>query len=201
MSKRNELGALSKKLPPSAEIARIIEELRDGSDIAAAITGAAIVEARLEMVLRAKFRTKRPDLVSAIFENRGPLSDFNSKILIAEAFGYITAPMAEELQIIRAVRNAFAHAKQSLSFSHAAVEKKARSSVMLTAMEKKLSPVPGYDRGLPSTLGAYLLIVKIMLIIFDTLETPDKLADEAIHDALAEAPTIVTEHEAEVGEH
>lgn len=54
MSKKNELAALSKFTPSSAEVDAIINDLRESADIAAAITGVAIVEARLEQLLRAK---------------------------------------------------------------------------------------------------------------------------------------------------
>lgn len=118
-----------------------------------------------------------------MFENRGPLADFNSKILVAEAFGVITGPMAAELQMVRAVRNAFAHAKHNFTFNHSAVEKKTRSSSMLTAFDN-MSPVPGFDRGLPNTKGAYLLVIRILLIMFGALEesaaTPQEVLDEAL---------------------
>ena len=40
---------------------------------------------------------------------------------------------------------------------------------MLTAMDK-VPPVSGFDRGLPSTKGAYLLVIRILLIMFYALE-------------------------------
>lgn len=193
MSKRNDLAALSKKLPTSAEIEAILDELRESSDIAAAVTGAAIVEARLEAVIRSRFRSARADLPARIFENRGPLSDFNSKILVAEAFGYITGPMAQELQSVRAVRNAFAHAKHSLTFAHDVVERKVRTSPMLSAMEEQLPPVGGYPKALPSTKGAYVLVIRLMLIIFDTLEKHPSisLANDVLQSELEKGISLV----------
>lgn len=197
MSKRNDLVALSKKLPTSSEIQTILDDLLKSSDIAAAITGAAIVEARLESVLRSRFRSKRADLPQSVFENRGPLSDFNSKILVAEAFGHVTGPMAKELQSIRAVRNAFAHAKHPISFNHEVVERKVRESPMLTTFEAKIPPVTGHAKALPSTKGAYVLVIRILLILFDMIEqsaAPGQ-ADDVIRAALEEAPRMVAEEE------
>ena len=51
-----------------------------------------------------------------LFENRGPLSDFNSKILVGQAFAVITDRMAEDLQRIRKIRNCFAHARTEVHF-------------------------------------------------------------------------------------
>lgn len=183
LAKKNELAALSKVMPSSAEIEKILDELRMSADIAAAITGAAIIEARLEQLIRTKLRSKRGDLGQQLFENRGPLSDFNSKILVAEAFGVVNTPIAGELQMVRAVRNTFAHAKHTFTFDHAAVEKKTRSSPMLAAIDA-LPPVPGYDRGLPNTKGAYLLVIRILLILFDGFENSSASPNEVIAEAL-----------------
>lgn len=185
LAKRNELAALSKVMPSSDEIDKILDELRMSADIAAAITGAAIVEARLEQLIRVKLRSKRSDLSQQLFENRGPLSDFNSKILVAEAFGVVTTPIAGELQMVRAVRNTFAHAKHAFTFEQAAVEKKTRSSPMLAAIDG-LPPVPGYDRGLPSTKGAFLLVIRILLIMFDGFEKSSASPNEVIAEELGE---------------
>lgn len=116
-----------------------------------------------------KLRSKRRDLPRQLFENRGPLSDFNSTILVAEGFDVVTGPIAGELQMTRAARIAFAHAKHTFTFEQSAIEKKARGSSMLTAMDK-VPPVSGFDRGLPSTKGAYLLVIRILLIMFYALE-------------------------------
>lgn len=188
MSRKNELARLAKILPTSEEVEAIIDSLREDSDIAAAVTGAAIAEARLEQLLKAKFRTKDSALMLAIFENRGPLSDFNSKILVAEASGVITRPMAAELQIIRAVRNAFAHAKRPLSFALPVVEDKVRKSAMLTPIDQLPPPHPTLSRGLPSTKGAYILLVRLLLIVFDRLEKSPAPAGQAIEEALAGDP-------------
>lgn len=88
-----------------------------------------------------------------------------------------------ELQMVRAVRNAFAHAKHTFTFEHSAVEKKARGSAMLTAMDK-VTPVPGFDRGLPSTKGAFLLVIRILLIIFEAMEKSDAAPQEVLTEAL-----------------
>ena len=58
----------------------------------------------------------------------GPLSDFNSTILVAEGFDVVTGPIAGELQMTRAARIAFAHAKHTFTFEQSAIEKKARGS-------------------------------------------------------------------------
>ena len=136
-SNREALRKLSSKFPPPPEVERIIKKnLRADKDISAAIVGTALVEAALEKLLIAKFKNRNANLIGQLFKNRGPLTDFHSKILIASAFGIITPNQAEELHSLKAIRNAFAHTKVEISFEHELVEIETKSLVMLQAIKR-----------------------------------------------------------------
>jgi hypothetical protein len=118
LANREALRKLSRKIPARPEIEKILDELHDKEDLHIAIVGTAIAEAHLETLITKKLKTKNHQLIARLFLNRGPLSDFDSKITVAEAFGLITPPLAGELHMMKAVRNAFAHAKVPLTFDH-----------------------------------------------------------------------------------
>jgi hypothetical protein len=72
----------------------------------------------LEKVIAATFQHQDSQLETDIFTSRGPLSDLESKILIADAFRL--APRIEFyiplLHSIRRIRNAFAHSILDMDF-------------------------------------------------------------------------------------
>ncbi len=89
MSKRDPLKQLIKKFPAPEDLRKIIEGLAEESDRSAAIVAASILEGLLERVIIHRLKNKDTNLIGQLFSNRGPLSDFHSKILIASAFGII----------------------------------------------------------------------------------------------------------------
>jgi uncharacterized membrane protein len=179
VSNREALRKLGRKFPAPPEIERIMNDLLGEKDISVAIVASAIVEASLEKLITQKFKTKRSALIGQIFKNGGPLADFHSKILIANAFQIITSNLAEELHSIRTIRNTFAHAKVPISFDHELIAREISSLKMLTAIRKVETIKLEID-----IKAWFLLITKIILIMFDTLSTHPENADEAIRDAL-----------------
>jgi len=140
MSKRDPLRTLSKKLPPPPELAAALENIYDQPDRSAAIVGSAIIEALLENIIIKQLRCKDPGLIGQLFNNRGPLSDFHSKILVATAIGMITPQVGDELHRIKAIRNVFAHAKADVTFETpeiaAEIDEFMLYKVMIATMEK-----------------------------------------------------------------
>jgi DNA-binding MltR family transcriptional regulator len=182
VSNREALRKLSRKFPAPPEIERIMNDLRGEKDISVAIVASAITEASLEKLITQKFKTKRPALVGQIFHNRGPLADFHSKILIANAFQIITSNMAEELHSIKTIRNTFAHTKVPISFDHELIAREISSLKMLTAI-KNVEKETAQKLELENKAW-FLLITKIILVMFEELGEHVGTADEAIKDAL-----------------
>ena len=125
-------------------------------------------------------------MIGQIFLNRGPLSDFHSKILVANAFGIITNPAAEDMHSLKTIRNTFAHAKVPISFDHELVEREVNSLKMLSAMRSTGIAIKLELK--MDNKGWFLLITKIILIIFAGLEEHPGTADEALAHILTEEP-------------
>ncbi|MGH8770371.1 MAG: MltR family transcriptional regulator, partial [Burkholderiales bacterium] len=54
--------------------------------------------------------------VKPLFEGLGPLNSLSAKIRIAHAFGLLPPDICADVDVIRKIRNEFAHAHQPLSF-------------------------------------------------------------------------------------
>jgi hypothetical protein len=182
MSSRDALRRLSRKMPMPPEVKKIMDDLRGEKDMSVAIVASAIVDASLERLLIAKFKSKNKDLLGRLFHNVGPLSSLSGKILVAQAFGVITSPLAEEMHTIRSIRNAFAHAKIPISFGNDVV---AREVVRLKLIQEVSTVIDSRKLSVTGK-GAFLLAVQIILIILETVEGHGGTADEAIAEALAE---------------
>src|SRR3984893_16402708 len=137
MSKRDALRALSRKFPAPQEVKSILEGLRDEPDRVVAIVGSAIDESFLERAIISHLRHKAPELIGQLFNNRGPMADFHSKILIAQAFGVITTPRASEFHRIKAIGNVFAHASVNINFETNEISKEVDDFIMHKAMKER----------------------------------------------------------------
>ena len=92
--------------------------------------------------------------------------------------------MAEDLHSLRAIRNTFSHAKVPISFNHELNGREVASLKMLIAM-KAVEQEVEHQLGLDNKTW-FLLVTKIILIIFSGLEEHPGSAEEAMAEALAE---------------
>ncbi len=183
---KNALRELSRHLPTSPEIKKIIRTLIEKDDLHVAIIAVSIVEAHLEKLIVSRLHRADKDFINRLFENRGPLSDFNSKILISEAFGLLTRPLADELHVMRTIRNSFAHAKMPLSFELQQVESEVRKLKLLTTIGggKIPGPIAESLAARLSPKSIFLLVVSIMLMILDEIEKKKSSAEKVLLRAM-----------------
>lgn len=182
MSNRETLRKLSRVAPAGPEIEKIMDGLAEADDMSVAIIAGSLVEVELERLLASRFVVNDPNLNAQLFLNRGPLSDLHSKILVAHAFGFITGPMASELHSLKAIRNAFAHARVPITFENEAVAGEIASLRMITAMRTQ-NAQSGVDWE-PTNMGCYLLITRILLIMFGEIRIRRGLANDVVTDVL-----------------
>jgi hypothetical protein len=87
------------------------------SDRGCALMSAAFLEVELENELK-HLLVKNSKIIDKIFEFNGPLGNFSSKISMAFALGLINRNTLNELDLIRKIRNKFAHEHQPISFDN-----------------------------------------------------------------------------------
>ncbi len=95
------------------------EACKKESDRGLALVAAEFFDATLERLLRARFSPglkNQPKLIKPLFEGFGPLSTFSSKISVSYAIDLLQDWMASDLDLIRRIRNDFAHSLESKTF-------------------------------------------------------------------------------------
>jgi hypothetical protein len=85
------------------------------SDRGAAILSGSFVEHALGLYLRSKIQDIK--LADDLFSPLGPLSSFSQRIAIAYAFGFVSKLHHKDLELIRRIRNYFAHHPLDAIFS------------------------------------------------------------------------------------
>jgi len=99
----------------NAFVARFHEE----TDRAAAVLAGGYLDAFMEAALRSVLVAGAR--LDGLFEAQGPLRSFGSKIAFAAALGLVTDALARDMDLIRKVRNHFAHHIWDASFDSAPV--------------------------------------------------------------------------------
>ncbi len=104
--------------PGFADLPEIeLESYGNKSDRAAVILQASIVENILQGTIEKKTRPLSRDLRERLFEGNGPLSSFANKINVAYALGVFADVFRHDLDLIRELRNGFAHTRHPTTFS------------------------------------------------------------------------------------
>lgn len=96
----------------------ILGEAERGDDRTTAIVAAAHVEANLARALLNRFRTLTTDDENRIFDDRGILCDFASKIELGYLLNVYGHLVREDLNQLRHIRNRFAHDLEVRDFDH-----------------------------------------------------------------------------------
>jgi hypothetical protein len=88
------------------------------SPIATAILGAVLVEHELEASLRKRFKIPDDEDWKEMVDEGGFLSTFARKIMVGRALRLYDTDVRTNLDIVRAIRNGFAHSKRLIDFDH-----------------------------------------------------------------------------------
>lgn len=109
------LKRLSRSRPP--DTASILRSMEKESDAGAVLLCSGLVEDALyELLIKSTVALSKPDH-SALFDGIGPLATFSSRINVSYCFGLIGPHTRDNLNIVREIRNAFAHSKTTIGFS------------------------------------------------------------------------------------
>jgi len=121
----NSLSALSRANPKRDHRKEFIQEInQEKNDRGAAILVVTNVENALRSCLQ-NVLANQNDQHDSLFGINRPMSTFDSKIRMAYAFGIIGPEMRWNLDVIRSVRNAFAHSQIPITFETKEVAKAA----------------------------------------------------------------------------
>jgi len=94
----------------------LVCEARDESDRSAALILSSNLDNCLRNLLDGHFIPISPDHDDYLFKGHGPLSTFSSRIYISFSLGLINDSEFHDLNLIRKIRNKFAHDEERISF-------------------------------------------------------------------------------------
>lgn len=166
MATKDPLKKLIRRFPAPSELEELLGSLDQGDDRSIALVGASILEGILERFIERRLVSCDSVMAGQLFYNRGPLSDFHGKIIVAQACGYITGAMAKELLLVKSIRNAFAHAVVPISFDSEEVRRKMAESVMLNTIHG-VEGAPAIQT-LIKEARTFAMIVRILVIVLDS---------------------------------
>jgi hypothetical protein len=106
--------ALGQAIPEDARLRTTEEEFYGESDRAAGILLVSMVEDALDAALKKLFRSGAP--FSKLFSYEGPLGTFSAKIELGYALSLFGEKSRHDLDLLRRLRNGFAHYRAPLHF-------------------------------------------------------------------------------------
>ena len=140
----------------------------------AVLVGVARVDAALEHLLQAVM-TPAPSKGDGLFLPERPLGSIGAKVALASRLGLIDASVERALNVLRKLRNAFAHSAESASLgdpSHssrlAEVYADARANPLWKPLETVLASQPPSAHGpLEPALRDYILLITILVAFLE----------------------------------
>lgn len=109
--------------PVQEEIELVFKEINAASDRSAVILAGAMLDHFLFFRIKMRFKNQDAETTRRLTENAGPLSTSYAKNLIGYALGLYDKTLFNDFEIIRIVRNAFAHSPRMLHFEIQEIKK------------------------------------------------------------------------------
>lgn len=97
------------------QLGAFLNNFNQESDRGAALSAAAVLEDRLEEVIKTFLRDCKSSL-KLLDGFNAPIGTFSSKILLAHALGLIQDEEFQQIELLRKIRNKFAHTWEYLNF-------------------------------------------------------------------------------------
>jgi hypothetical protein len=98
-------------------ITEIRSTLDNETDRGCALMIASFIENELENLLRIRLGGSKKFKNENLFSLNGPLGTFSAKIHISYSLGFISKSVLEEINLIRKIRNKFAHKYELIDFN------------------------------------------------------------------------------------
>ena len=113
------------------KVSSLVADMEGESERGVALVAANYLDDQLATLLKA-FLIDEPSEVDDMFILRAPLGDFDSKIRMSYCLGLITQQEYHDIQIIRKIRNLFAHQTSSRSFENQNIKDRCHNFILLT---------------------------------------------------------------------
>lgn len=113
----------------------IFVDLKQETDRSCALLASAYLDGLLMSGIRERLRGRKKD-IDELFHGMGILNSFGARIRIAYAIGYIGDDERTDFDIIRAIRNKFAHIPSRISFDTQSIRDQCNNLILGKLLEK-----------------------------------------------------------------
>ncbi len=124
--KKPSLHDLTSAFATRKESERIFAEIEGANDRTAAILGATFVQSSLREALKSAIVNDDDDTIRHLMGRDGPLATFFSMIHLGYALNLMPRAIVPELEIVRRIRNVFAHSILPIDFQNPEIKKEVR---------------------------------------------------------------------------
>ena len=114
-----------------ADIVKLRSRLSSETDLGCALIAGAYLDGLLKKALQNSF-VEDKTVIQELVEGNGPISSFSCRINIAFAIGIISSNVRHDLNLIRKIRNDFAHAHHELMFEDHKIKNRCDSLIYKT---------------------------------------------------------------------
>lgn len=116
--KKQTLRDYTRGTPSAEDTAYFNDAMNKSSDMTSAILQAIQIEQRLDESIILRLARRDQNTIDLLSKDNGALGTFFAKIGIAYALGVYDTELMEHLNIVRRIRNAFAHSRRRISFGN-----------------------------------------------------------------------------------
>ncbi len=126
---------MAKPTPPDSDSLRgALKRFTEQKDRGTALIGAAWLDDALEQLLRKAFRNKKKP-VEELLHPDGPLGTLSARARLAYALGLLEPTAWHDIELIRRIRNQFAHSREDLRFSKPTIRDRCRELHAMKAFQ------------------------------------------------------------------
>lgn len=160
-----KISDISRTPPTREELDALAASLESDElhPITAAILGAVLVEHELENELRRRLRCN-DDTWGELLSDIGPLRTFHSKIVMGCALRMYNDDVRFDLNIVRNIRNQFAHSKKLVSFDNTLIAKEVRGAKHIPGARKNFDYVINNRHGAQYGYISLCMLLTVFLV-------------------------------------
>jgi DNA-binding MltR family transcriptional regulator len=135
---KKNLRRITREKPDQIEHSKVFREIVKGTDRSAAILCCVQLEDAVVTLILTQLKNKNERTLERLYERGGPLGSFSAQINLAFALGLFDEKTRIQLDTIRFIRNAFAHARKSISFRTPEIAAANKTLVLADNYKKKV---------------------------------------------------------------
>jgi len=150
---------VAKQQKPPPDLMELIKHsslLREESDRGCALVATAWIDDTLTELVRSRFVDDRA-AANELLDGDTPLATFSAKIKLLYCMGVICKEVRHDLDIIRSIRNLFAHDRGRLGFDTPAIKDRCRSLSLVPEVKSLKTAMSDESRDLFTSVSMWLV--------------------------------------------